>query len=57
MSLHPELLKMLACPRCKGPVIINAEESVLACNACKLGYPIEDDIPIMLVEHAQSLDQ
>lgn len=57
MSLNPELLKMLACPQCKGPVKINTEESALACSACKLAYPIEDDIPIMLVDHAQPLDQ
>ena len=57
MTLNPELLKMLACPQCKGPVEINPEESFLACSDCKLAYPIKDDIPVMLVDHAQPLDQ
>ncbi len=56
MTLNPELLKMLACPQCKGPVEINAEESALTCAACKLAYAIEDDIPIMLVDEARPLD-
>lgn len=56
MSLNPELLKMLACPQCKGPVEINAEESALVCAACKLAYAIEDDIPIMLVDEARPLN-
>lgn len=56
MTLNPELLKMLACPQCKGPVEINTEENALTCAACKLAYAIEDDIPIMLVDEARSLD-
>lgn len=56
MSLNPELLKMLACPQCKGPVKLNPEESALTCAVCKLAYAIEDDIPIMLVDEARRMD-
>lgn len=56
MTLNPELLKMLACPQCKGSVEINAEENALTCAACKLAYAIEDDIPVMLVDEARPLD-
>jgi uncharacterized protein len=27
----------------------------LVCNACKLLYPVRDDIPIMLIEEAKPI--
>ncbi|PMP65906.1 MAG: hypothetical protein C0190_06165 [Thermodesulfobacterium geofontis] len=49
-----EYLKVLACPQCKGEVVYkiwNKKEGFY-CKKCSLFYPIEDDIPIMLVEEA-----
>ena len=56
MSLNPELLDILACPRCKGDLELTAREDGLICRACGLVYPIQDEIPIMLVEEAINLD-
>ena len=56
MSLKPELLEILACPQCKGDLEYREEEQSLLCHACKLRYRIEDDIPVMLIEEATSLD-
>jgi len=28
---------------------------ILACPVCKLGYPIRDDVPVMLIDEARSL--
>ncbi len=57
MALDPELLKILACPQCKGPVEPTADQAWLLCRACKLKYEVRDDIPVMLVDEAQPLDQ
>ncbi len=49
--IDEELLEILACPACKGPVELQEERIV--CQQCGLRYPIRDGIPIMLVEEAQ----
>ena len=53
MALSQELLDILACPKCKGEVKLNASQDGLVCEACRLVYPIRDDIPIMLIDQAQ----
>lgn len=52
MALDQELLDILACPKCKGTIVLNDKKDGLVCNACKLMYPIKDDIPIMLIDEA-----
>jgi uncharacterized protein len=53
MTLAPELLEILVCPKCKGDLEYRPAEGVLVCPVCRLGYPIEDDIPIMLIDEAK----
>ena len=52
MGISKELLDILACPKCKGDVHLTDKQDGLACNACKLVYPIKDDIPVMLIDEA-----
>lgn len=54
--LKRELLAILVCPRCKGELDYRREEEELVCHACRLAYPVKDDIPIMLIEDARKLD-
>ena len=54
MTLDQELLDILACPKCKGDLEYKEEEQVLECPECRLRYPIKDDIPIMLIDEAES---
>ena len=56
MSLDPELLSILVCPKCRGPVEPSDDQAWLICRACRLRYEVKDDIPIMLPEQAQPLD-
>jgi uncharacterized protein YbaR (Trm112 family) len=56
MSLSPDLLEILACPQCKGELEYRSEEPALLCRACRLRYRIEDDIPVMLIEEATSIE-
>ena len=55
MSVSSQLLAILVCPKCKGELEYREAESVLVCHACKLRYPIRDDIPIMLIDEATPL--
>ena len=52
MSLPPQLLAILVCPKCKGELDYREQEPSLVCRSCKLRYPVRDDIPIMLIDEA-----
>ena len=55
MSLAPDLLEILVCPKCKGDLEYRTQPAEeLVCHACRLIYAVEDDIPIMLVDEAKS---
>jgi uncharacterized protein YbaR (Trm112 family) len=56
MAINKELLEILCCPKCKGDVKLSEGENGLICEKCRLLYPIEDDIPIMLIDEAKNLD-
>jgi uncharacterized protein YbaR (Trm112 family) len=55
MTLSPKLLAILVCPKCKGTLEYREGESALVCAACRLRYPVRDDIPIMLIDEATPL--
>ncbi|MCX8164662.1 MAG: Trm112 family protein [Aquificaceae bacterium] len=55
--LSKELLEILACPRCKGDLVYDEKRDILICNACRVFYPIEEDIPILLIESAKPLEE
>ena len=55
MAINQELLDILACPKCKGDIHLNENSDGLVCDACRLMYPIKDDIPVMLIEEATRL--
>jgi uncharacterized protein YbaR (Trm112 family) len=56
MAISQELLDILACPKCKGDIYLNGTKDGLICDHCKLLYEIRDDIPIMLIEEAKTID-
>ena len=53
MAIDQELLDILACPKCKGPVIPEDGGKFLVCYNCRLKYRVEDDIPVMLIDEAE----
>jgi uncharacterized protein YbaR (Trm112 family) len=55
MSLSPQLLEILVCPKCKGALEYREQESALICQSCRLSYPIRDDIPVMLIDEAKPI--
>jgi uncharacterized protein len=52
MPIDKELLAILACPKCKGDIRLTESGDGLVCQACKLMYPVKDDIPVMLIDQA-----
>lgn len=54
--INKDLLDILACPKCKGPVKLTESGDGLVCEKCRLVYAIRDDIPVMLIDEAQNLD-
>lgn len=55
MNLSADLMAILACPQCKGAVIQNEDQTGIVCPACKLVYPVRDDIPVMLIDEARPI--
>jgi uncharacterized protein YbaR (Trm112 family) len=55
MTLSPQLLAILVCPKCKGSLAYRETDQALDCPACKLRYPVRDDIPVMLIDEAVAL--
>jgi uncharacterized protein YbaR (Trm112 family) len=58
--IDPELLAILICPRCGGdPLEVRrapgGEEEALECRRCGVAYPVEDGIPVMLVDEAKPI--
>ena len=56
MAISRELLEILACPQCKGELEYREAEQALLCQACRLRYRIEDDIPVMLIDEATPIE-
>ncbi len=58
--LDPRLMEILCCPAefdsapCHGD--LEEKPEGLHCLKCGLLYPIEDGIPVMLVDHAKKAD-
>lgn len=52
-ALSEDLLKVLACPECKGKLDYSRDENTLKCNECGYIFPVKEGIPVMLVEEAR----
>jgi uncharacterized protein len=56
MALDTQLLEILACPEDKGPLLYFPDEDTLYNPRLKRRYAIREDIPIMLVDEAETVD-
>ena len=53
--MNKDLLKILICPKTKGPLIYDKKKQELISKKAGLAYPIEDGIPIMLIKEARKI--
>ncbi len=49
------LFDLLACPRCRDDVGLDADGSHVVCVGCGQTYPVRDGIPIMLTEPERAM--
>ena len=56
MALDPELVKILRCPKCKGELKLDPEETSFTCEACRLRFLVENGIPNFLLSEAKPLE-
>jgi uncharacterized protein YbaR (Trm112 family) len=56
VALNPQLLEILACPEDKGPLLYFGDEQCLYNPRLKRRYAVRDDIPVMLVDEAEAVD-
>ncbi len=55
MPVSPELLEVLACPKCKGDIQQDPVNDFLLCKKCALRYPVRNGIPVMLSDEAEEI--
>ena len=56
MALDQALLEILACPEDKGPLLYFESENALYNPRLKRRYEVRDDIPVMLIDEAETVD-
>jgi len=57
LALDPQLLAILACPEDKGPLLYFQDEDSLYNPRLHRRYAIRDDIPIMLIDEAETVSE
>lgn len=54
MGIDQALLDILVCPNCHGRVeYVENEQRIICRGACGYRYPVNDGIPVMLVDEAE----
>lgn len=56
-AVDPKLLEILVCPLTKTRLVYDRENNQLISEAAGLAYPIQNGIPIMLIDEAKIIDE
>jgi uncharacterized protein YbaR (Trm112 family) len=56
MKLDADLLAKLVCPLTRTPLRLDEARQELVSDAAGLAYPVRDGTPVLLIEHARSLE-
>lgn len=56
MAFDKQLLDIVACPVCKGKLLLDKEANELICKFDRLSYPIKEDIPALLQTESRVMD-
>ena len=59
--LKPQLVEILQCVQCRGPLDYQPDShdttrGKLICHNCRIAFRVENDIPILLLDEAISLN-
>lgn len=55
MSFDIKLLDVLACPVCKGKLVLSKDKKSLLCRFDRLNFAIEDGIPVLIESKATQM--
>ncbi|GEA06810.1 UPF0434 protein [Alteromonas sp. KUL42] len=55
MAFDKKLLDVLACPVCKGKLVLTNDNSQLVCRFDRLAYDIKEGIPVLIESKATAL--
>jgi hypothetical protein len=50
--IDEKLLDIVVCPACHARLAFTEKNEALACTGCGRVYPIEDGLPVLLIERA-----
>lgn len=53
--MDQNLLDILACPICKGPLELSEDKTELISKGAGVAYPIREGIPVMIIDEARTL--
>lgn len=56
VKIDRKLLEFLVCPVTRGPLVYDSHSQELISRAANLAFPIQNGIPLMLVDAARMLD-
>jgi uncharacterized protein YbaR (Trm112 family) len=54
-GIDPKLLEILVCPKSKDRLVWDAAAQELISVRARLGFPVRDGVPIMLIDEAREL--
>ncbi len=57
MTIDPELVNILRCPRTKAPLRLSEDGQWLIAEEGKIRYPIVDGIPRLIADAAEKLEE
>ncbi|PPR79492.1 MAG: hypothetical protein CFH01_00400 [Alphaproteobacteria bacterium MarineAlpha2_Bin1] len=57
MTLDNEILNIIVCPLTKTKLVYDEKNQELISEQAKLAYPIQDGIPILIVEEARKIEE
>ena len=55
MAFDKKLLEVLACPVCKGKLVLSEDNTQLICRFDRLAFDIKDSIPVLIESKATAL--
>ncbi|GEA13267.1 Trm112 family protein [Alteromonas sp. KUL49] len=55
MAFDNKLLDVIACPVCKGKLVLNSDRTELLCRFDRLAFTIDEGIPVLIEAKARSL--
>jgi uncharacterized protein YbaR (Trm112 family) len=55
MAFDKKLLEVLACPVCKGKLVMSDDNTQLICRFDRLAFDIKDGIPVLIESKATTL--